>query len=87
MYGMDLPWVSSASHLGQELSDDGTMDTDVKSKRASFITKSTEFKETFGFASPVQVLQAVKVYTCDFYGVMLWNQGSDQAQHLFINRS
>ena len=59
------------------------MDTDVKSKRASFITRSTEIRETFGFASPVQVIQAVKVYTCDFYGAMLWDLGSDQVQQLF----
>ena len=82
LYGVDLPWVSTATHLGHEISEDGSMDIDVKSKRASFITRSTEIREIFGFASPVQVLQAVKVYICDFYGAMLWDLESDQVQQL-----
>ena len=82
LYGVDLPWVSTATHLGHELAEDGTMDTDVKGKRASFVTRSTEIRETFGFASPMEVLHAVKVYTCDFYGSMLWDLGGDQVQQL-----
>ena len=37
------------------------MDQDMKVKRATFIGDSTECRETFGFASPVEVLRAVKV--------------------------
>ena len=29
LYGRELPWVSTATHLGVELSEDGTMDTDI----------------------------------------------------------
>ena len=82
LYGADLPWVSTATHLGHELSEDGTMDTDVRGKRAAFVTRSTEIRETFGFASPLEVLKAVKVYTCDFYGSMLWDLGGDQVKQL-----
>ena len=48
-----------------------------------FLVYSTEIRETFGFASPLEVLQAVKVYTCDFYGSMLWDLGGDQVKQLF----
>ena len=33
LYGRELPWVSSAGHLGHLLSEDGTMDNDTKEKR------------------------------------------------------
>ena len=58
------------------------MDTDVRGKRAAFVTRSTEITETFGFASPLEVLKAVKFYTCDFYGSMLWDLGGDQVKQL-----
>jgi hypothetical protein len=49
------------------------MDHDARVKKAQFIQKSTEVRETFSFADPVEILSAVKVYTCDFYGAMLWD--------------
>ena len=56
LYGVDLPWVPTATHLGNELSWECSMDQDMKCKRASFIGRSTEVRETF--AQPNQVLQA-----------------------------
>ena len=35
LYGVDLPWVTHATHLGHELSLDCSMDLDTKMKRAS----------------------------------------------------
>ena len=62
LYGVDLPWVGTANHLGHELAEDCTMDLDMKYKRADFISKSTEVRECFSSAQPNQVLQAVKTY-------------------------
>jgi hypothetical protein len=73
LYGVDLPWVVHATHLGHELHQDGTMELDAKMKRAGFIENSTEIREMFGFAHPSQILGAVQVYTCHFYGSMLWD--------------
>ena len=73
LYGVDLPWVVHATHLGHELHQDGTMELDTKMKRAGFIESSTEIREMFGFAHPSQVLNAVQIYTCHFYGSMLWD--------------
>ena len=60
--------MSTASHLCLELSQDGTMDTDIKYKNAGFITRSLEVKEQFSFAHPMEILIAVRVYCCDYYG-------------------
>ena len=81
--GRELPWVSSATHLGHELSETGTMEQDVKEKRAIFISKSVEIRETFRFASPVEVVQALKVYCGSFYGCMLWDLSGQGAQQVF----
>ena len=73
-------WVSTATHLGHELSETGNMEYDVRVKRASFISSSVEVRETFKFASPVEVLHALKVYCSSFlwlYAVGLGCGGSN----------
>ena len=83
LYGVDLPWVNTAAHLGNELSWECNMDQDMKCKRGSFISRSTEVRETFGFAQPNQVLQAVKTYCFNMYGAMIWSLFSVKAQQVF----
>jgi hypothetical protein len=72
-------WMDSAVHLGNVLHESGSMDKDVKVKRATFIRESTELRETFGFASPAEVLRAVKLYAGSHYGSNLWDLGGDRA--------
>ena len=81
--GKDLPWVASATHLGHELHESGSMDHDTRVKRAEFISKSTDIRETFSFASPVEVLKAVKVFAGDLYGSNLWKLGGDLAEQVY----
>ena len=81
--GKQLPWVESAVHLGHVLHQSGTMEQDIRTKRARFIDESVEVRETFGFASPAEVLHAVKLYVGSHYGSMLWNFGSDMAKQYF----
>ena len=83
LYGVDLPWVRSASHLHHELSESCTMDLDIMQRRAEFISKSTEVRECFNFAQPNQVLQAVKTYCCTMYGAMTWSLFSPKARKVF----
>ena len=83
LYGNDLPWVTSATHLGHELHQDGTMDYDCKIKRAKFIDTSIDIRETFNFAEQKQVLSAVQTYCSDFYGSMLWNLFGEPADQYF----
>ena len=83
LYGVDLPWVVHATHLGHELHQDGSMELDAKMKRASFIENSTEIREMFGFAKPNQVLSAVNTYACHFYGSMLWDLFGEMASQVY----
>ena len=66
-----LPWVPTATYLGHELHESGRMEHDTCVKKAMFISKSLEIRETFSFASPVEIIKAVKVYTGSFYGLNL----------------
>ena len=81
--GKELPWVASATHLGHEFHESGTMEYDTTVKRAKFINKSTEARETFFFASPVEVFKAVKIFAGDLYGGNLWKLRGDMAQQAF----
>ena len=83
LYGVDLSWVKTATHLGHELSESCTMDLDKKQKRAQFINKSKEVSESLGFAQPNQVLQAVKTYCCSMYGAMIWPLFSNKDKEVF----
>ena len=81
--GRELPWVTTATHLGHELHESGTMEYDAMVKRASFISSSVEVRNTFKFASPVEVLSALKVYCSSFYGCMLWDLAGVGANQVF----
>ena len=48
------------------------MDQDTKVKRAGFIDRSTNIRETFAFADLQQVIRVVETSCCDHYGSMLW---------------
>ena len=60
--GRDLPWVEHATHLGHELHQMCNMEYDTKVKRAQFVENSVKLQESFGFALPHKVLQAIQ--TC-----------------------
>ena len=59
------------------------MDKDARVKRATFIRESTDLRESFGFASPAEVLRAVKLYAGSHYGSSLWNFGGECAGQYF----
>ena len=73
----------TATHLGNELCEDGSMDTDTRRKRAVFIDRSLMIREQFSFAHPMEVLRAVRVYCCDHYGSMLWDLEGSMANQFY----
>ena len=83
LYGRELPWVATSTHLGHELHETGSTEHDAQVKRAIFIGNSVEIRESFSFASPVEVLSAIKTYCCSFYGSMLWDLGGEGASMVF----
>ena len=83
LYGVDLPWVTHATHLGHELNQDCTMDKDTRMKRANYIQSSVEIRNMFSFALPTQVLNAISVYSAHLYGSMLWDLYEEMAGQVF----
>ena len=83
LYGVDLPFVKTAAHLGHQLSEDCNMNHDIRCRRAEFISNSTEIRETFSFAQPNQILQAVKTYCCSMHNCMTWDLFSDMAKQFY----
>ena len=81
--GVDLPWVTRANHLGHTLHEDCTMEEDARAKRMAFITDSTDIREMFAWAHPMQVLQAISVYSTSFYGSMLYNLYGEEANMIY----
>ena len=56
-------WDMSCTNLVQ-----WRLERDILSKRAGFIDQSVDIRETFGFASPAEVLRAVELYGGSHYG-------------------
>ena len=83
LYGVDLPFVKTASHLGHQLSEECTMEQDIRCRRAEFIGNSTDVREMFSFAQPNQVLQAVKTYCCSMHNCMTWPLYSEAAKQFY----
>ena len=81
--GQSLPWVSTAQHLGHELSQLTDMNQDARVKRSVFIDQSTDIRQMFSFAEPFQILQAVNLYCGHFYGAMLWDLYGEGAAKVF----
>ena len=59
------------------------MELDAEIKRANYIDKSVGICETFSFAEPVQMIQAVEKYCGDHYGGMLWAYDGEAAGQYF----
>merc|ERR1719206_846329 len=59
------------------------MDQDTLIKRAMFIRDSVEVRTMFKFASPPEILKALKIYCSSFYGCMLWDLAGDKATQVY----
>ena len=81
--GVVLPWRESAVHLGHKLHQDLSFSADSTGRRAMFISRSVEVRSQFAFASPAQVLTAVRILCCDAYGSVLWRLDSAYASSFF----
>ena len=82
-----LPWVESAVHPGHVLHQSGTMEADIKAKRAEYIGKFVDISDTFKFASPVEVLLVTDIYCSSYNGIMAgWDlSGNGYIANSFFN--
>ena len=78
-----MPWVTIANHLGYTLHQKCTMEVDARANRMEFITSSSDIRDMFGWAHPLQVLQAMKVYCTSFYGCMLYDLYCEESNRIF----
>ena len=81
--GVTLPWREQAVHLGHTLHQDLTFTADSGVKRATFISRSVEVRSQFAFATPADILKAVKILCCDAYGSVLWKLNSDSSSSFY----
>ena len=59
------------------------MEFDAKMKRGQFIDNSLKIQETFSFANPPELLQAVQTYAGHWYGAMLWDLYGEKDGQLY----
>ena len=81
--GRLLPYVKTALHLGHTLAQDGSMSQDARIRRAQYIDRTTDIRDTFRFADPKQMLAAVDKYAGDHYGLMLHNLYEESTEKYF----
>ena len=79
----DLPWVTSADHLGHTFNQSCSMDQEIRIKRAKYIEKTVEIRNTFSWAHPNQMIRAGDIYAGDHYGSNLWLLSSSTAEMYF----
>ena len=60
------------------------MDLDIRTKRAAYIGQSLEVRESFKFASPVEILTALEMYCSSYYGSLAgWELGGEAAKSFY----
>ena len=77
-----LPWKTSAKHIGNILHEDGTMDTDIRTKRATFINTCMNLNNQFCFVKPNQQVKLMYIYNSHFTGSSSWNFNSVAFQQI-----
>ena len=85
----ELPWVTSAKHLGSLLSSKVNLnpvssDTtkDLNQKKAIFFQKVHELCQCYHYCDPRIVCHLVRIFATSFYGSSLWNLSSPAFQQL-----
>ena len=83
MNGNDLPWVTSAKHLGTKVENkiDG-MAKDLMEKRAQFINRNNELTQEFRFAHPHTIIKTNNIFNTSLYGCVLWDLFANDAKRL-----
>ena len=78
-----LPWKVKAKHIGNYLNEDGTMDTDVKVKRAEFIDTCMNLNNEFEFLVPENQVRVLRLYNSHFTGSSTWRFSSEAVRQLW----
>ena len=71
--GDPLPWKITAKHIGNYLHENGTMDGDIKIKRAEFINTCMNLNNEFEYLLPEDQVRLLRLYNSHFTGSSTWN--------------
>jgi hypothetical protein len=87
-----LPWVETAKHLGNHLSNKLNFTsyspetrTDLLRKRAIMFDKVHQIQQQFGYCHPRMAIKLLSIYSTALYGSNLWQLNCEEHQKL--NRS
>ena len=80
--GNPLPWKEHAKHIGNTLHEDGTMNKDIKCKRAEFINKCINMNQEFQCISCQNQVKLLRIYNSHFTGSCLWSFDSENFKQL-----
>ena len=66
--GDPLPWKQVVNHVGTKLHSSGSMETDMREKRARFIQSAVELNQEFESLEPESQLRMLRLYNMHFSG-------------------
>ena len=80
--GDDLPWVIKAKHIGNVLHENGSTDTDIRTKKGIFIQNAMELNQEFFGQTTDERYRLNLLYNSHFSGSNIWRFESKEAQQL-----
>ena len=81
--GNELPWVTSAKHLGTKINNNIKVVTqDLMEKRAVYINRNNELLQEFWFAHPSTIIRTNNIFNTSLYGSVLWDLFGKEAERL-----
>lgn len=83
LYDLQLPWVTSAIHLGHIINTEEDTSADILSHKAIFNTKVHELRQELGDQHPEVFISLVQTYLTSMYGSNLWDLYHSSADKMF----
>ena len=83
--GKRFPWVDHAVHIGNTIHEDGTMEQDIKVKRAQFVDSCHDLQAEFNKVHPEVQAKLLALYNSSCYGSNTWNLYGIWARKLFTS--
>ena len=83
--GKKFPWVASAIHVGNTLNEDGTMEQDIKVKRAQFIDEVQNLQQEFHKCHPEVQAKLMTLYSSSCYGSNTWDLFGSWARKFYTS--
>ena len=77
-----LPWKKTAKHIGNVLSEDGTMESDLKIKRGIFINECMSMNNEFCYIKAEEQVKLLNLYNAHFTGFPCWSFVSEPFDQL-----